>query len=300
MTEQTMPRVGQPQDLAPDLACILAPNASPMTYWGTNSYILGRAELMVIDPGPDDPAHLDALLDTIKGRPVSHILVTHSHVDHSPLAARLAALVHAPVLAYGNARAGRSDRMQALALSDDLGGREGVDHGFTPDICLKDGAQITNSELTLTALHTPGHFGNHLSYAWKNAVFTGDQVMGWASTLISPPDGDVSDFMASCDRLERLNAEIFYAGHGPVITAPQERLDWLRDNRRAREAQILSALSHHAGSATDLAQRIYTDIDPRLLPAATRNVLAHLIDLHHKRQVSQSGPLTADTIFERT
>ena len=173
-----------------------------MTYWGTNTYVVGEGRVAVIDPGPADPAHLQAILDGLsKGEEVSHILVTHAHLDHSPLARPLSEATGAPVLAYGDALAGRSDVMAALVADGLTSGGEGVDAGFTPDETLTDGDMIQGDGWQLEALWTPGHFANHLCFALGDAVFTADHVMGWASSLVSPPDGDLTAFMASCRTL---------------------------------------------------------------------------------------------------
>lgn len=294
------PVIGQPHTLAPLLSVVVAPNASPMTHTGTNTYLLGDTALAVIDPGPDDPAHLDALMRAIAGRTVSHILLTHSHLDHSPLARPLAGLTGAPVLAFGHSHAGRSPIMQALADQGLTGGGEGIDHDFAPDTTLADGAVVSGKDWELTALHTPGHIGNHLCFHWQNAVFTGDHVMGWASSLVSPPDGDLTDFMRSCARLRARHWSRFHPGHGAPVTDPAARLDWLIAHRRAREAAILSALADGPSDAETLAARIYTDTPPALLPAASRNVLAHIIDLTGKNRAAPEGALSATTRFRLT
>lgn len=283
-----------PVTLEPGLRRLRAPNPSPMTRDGTNTYLLGGAGLAVIDPGPDDPAHLEAILRAVGRVPVSHVLVTHAHLDHSPLAPALSAATGAPVLAFGDARAGRSAAMAALG---ELGGGEGVDAGFAPDRCLADGETVTGADWSVAALWTPGHFGNHLSFAWGDAVFTGDLVMGWASSLISPPDGDLTDFMASCERLACRPARVFHPGHGDPVTDPKGRLDWLVAHRRYREHQILAALRDGPAGADDLARGIYADTPPALLPAASRNVLAHLVDLTVRRIVAPEGALTARARF---
>ncbi|MBT8411798.1 MAG: MBL fold metallo-hydrolase, partial [Octadecabacter sp.] len=198
MMHDERPIAGEAVTVEDGLTRVLAPNASPMTYWGTNSYILGHDRVAVIDPGPDDPKHLASLIRAIAGRPVSHILVTHSHLDHSPLARALSQATDAPVLAFGDSNAGRSVAMQELAASGLMGGGEGVDPTFAPDILVADGDTITGDGWALTALHTPGHFGNHLSFLWGDVAFTGDHLMDWATSLVSPPDGDLTDFMASC------------------------------------------------------------------------------------------------------
>lgn len=292
------PRPGHPETLAPGLRRVLAPNPSPMTHRGTNTYLIGARGLAVIDPGPADAAHLDALLAAVApGQRVTHILVTHAHLDHSPLARPLAEATGAPVLGFGPAEAGRSAVMRKLAEAGEVGGGEGVDAGFAPDTWLPDGAAVQGDGWQLTALHTPGHMANHLCFASDDALFTGDLVMGWASSLVSPPDGDLGAFMASLGRLRRTAWRVFHPGHGAPVAAPLTRLDALLAHRRARETAILAALSDGAATASELARRIYTDTPPELLPAATRNVLAHLIDLAERSRIEPLGRLTFDTGF---
>lgn len=292
------PMPGQADTLAPGLRRIVAPNPSPMTFRGTNTYLLGTTDLAVIDPGPQDAQHLQAILGACApGQRITHILVTHAHLDHSPLARPLSQATGAPVLAFGNALAGRSPVMAELAEAGLMGGGEGVDTAFVPDRCLSDGDRVEGPDWRLTALQTPGHFGNHLSLVWGDALFCGDLVMGWASSLVSPPDGDLTDFMASCRRLAAQRWSVFYPGHGAPIDDPAARLNWLITHREAREAAILQALTHGPATAADLAQRIYHDTPMALLPAATRNVLAHLIDLQGKSMVDPLGPLSANVAF---
>ncbi len=290
------PVAGVMEQVAQGVRRCLAPNPLPMTYWGTNSYVLGQGQVCVVDPGPDDPSHIEALLDGLEpGETVVQILVTHAHIDHSPGARLLSARTGAPVLAYGNALAGRSARMAGLSL----GGGEGVDTGFAPDICLANGEVIQTSAGEVTALWTPGHFGNHLCFALPDGVvLTGDLVMGWASSLVSPPDGDLTDFMASLDLLlGRSEDQLYLPGHGECVTSPLARVAELRAHRRMRHDQILGALSQAPGTAEQLAARIYTDIDPALLPAAARNVLAHLIDMNAQNLATPAGQLSAEAVF---
>ena len=291
------PVAGVPLMLAPDLVLVLAPNPSPMTYLGTNSYILGTDDVAIIDPGPDDPAHMSALRAAINGRRVTHILVTHSHLDHSPLAGPLSRETGAPVHAFGDSRAGRSTIMKQLAQDGLTGGGEGIDTGFTPDITLQDGEMIDVAGKPLTALHTPGHIGNHLCFLWGDAVFSGDHVMGWATSLVSPPDGDLTDFMQSCARLQHVAASAYYPGHGAPVADPKARLAWLIAHRREREAQIIAALSAGPANVADLTQKIYTDVATLLLPAAQRNVFAHLIDLAGQGKVIADPVLGVDAAF---
>ncbi|WP_417750337.1 MBL fold metallo-hydrolase [Roseicyclus amphidinii] len=280
---------------------LTAPNPSAMTWRGTNTYLLGTDEVAVIDPGPDDPAHLDAILATLApGERIGAILVTHSHRDHSPLARPLAEATGAPVLAAGPSDWGRSALMHRLAGTGGIGGGEGVDEGFAPDRRIAEGCTLTGGWGRIDVLETPGHMANHLCFAWQGAVFTGDLVMGWSTSLVSPPDGDMGAFMASCRKLARRSDRVFHPGHGDPVRDPAARLAELIAHRAGREAQILAAL-HSAGPATaeQLARRIYEGLAAPLLPAATRNVLAHLIDLVERNEVSTGGGLTAEATFFR-
>ena len=291
------PPAGTPVQLTPDLRLILAPNPSPMTYWGTNTYLLGHDEIAVIDPGPDDDAHLAAILRA-GGDNITHIIVTHAHLDHSPLAKRLGLATGAPVYGFGPATAGRSAVMKQLVAHGMRVTGEGIDHGFHPDITLADGDVITTPNWALTALHTPGHIGNHLCLTWGDAMFTGDHVMGWASSLVSPPDGDLTDFMASCDRLRRVPSAIYYPAHGAPVTDPAARLDWLIAHRKTREAQIITALGAGAQSIASLTATLYAGVAPALIPAASRNVFAHLIDLHQRGILTASPTLSETANFQ--
>lgn len=297
---------GRAEEVAPGIRRVLAPNPSPMTLHGTNSYILGRGAVAVIDPGPALPGHLEALLASLEpGERVSHILVTHAHVDHSPLARSLSDRTEAPVYGFGPAHAGRSEVMSDLAASGHAGGGEGIDPDFAPDVRLEDGAVIEGDDWQVQAIWTPGHLSNHMCFDAGTGLFCGDHVMGWASSLVSPPDGDLSAFMASCARLltrtEGRQETPFLSGHGDPIIAPAARLDWLMAHRRGREAEILAALET-LGPATpeDLARAIYTDVAPALLPAAARNVFAHLIDLTSRGQTAPEGPIAASARFALT
>ena len=292
------PIPGQAVELQPGLRCIVAPNPSPMTYRGTNTYLLGTRDLAVIDPGPLSEPHLDAIFNAVQpGQRISHIVVTHTHLDHSPLAAPLAARTGASVLAFGGPQAGRSAIMSMLAQQGLVGGGEGIDTEFRPDIELADGEVIAGDDWQLEVIHTPGHLGNHIALGWGDVCFTADHVMGWASSLVSPPDGDLTDFMQACHRLRARDWSVFHSGHGAPILDPAGRLDWLINHRLAREAQILAALEERPGTAQDLAARIYTDTPAALLPAAERNVFAHLVDLSGKSLVGFHEKLTANARF---
>lgn len=297
--EEFNPKAGQPLFLKPDLALVLAPNPSPMTQFGTNTYLLGKDAVVVIDPGPADNAHFQALRNAIGTRPVTHILLTHSHLDHSPLARPLADATGAQIYAFGPSRSGRSAIMEQLAAEGLAGGGEGIDHTFEPDHQLTDGQVISGAFGQITAIHTPGHIGNHLCFSWGNAMFTGDHVMGWASSLVSPPDGDLTDFMASCRKLRTIPAKVYYPGHGAPVLDPATRLEWLIAHRETREAQILSALGTQSMTPRDITKAVYLDVPDALILAAERNVFAHLIDLHARELVTAQPQLSASALFAR-
>ncbi|OSP53828.1 MBL fold metallo-hydrolase [Pseudoruegeria sp. SK021] len=294
------PAPGVPVPLAPGLQRILAPNPSQMTFRGTNTYLVGRTDVAVIDPGPNLAQHCNAILSAIgPGQRISHILVTHPHLDHSALAPALSRLTGAPVLAFGPPSAGRSARMHRLVAEGLSSGGEGVDTDFAPDICLPDGAVVTGSDWQITALWTPGHMSSHMAFVWQDALLSGDLVMGWSSSIVSPPDGDLGDSLASCRRLARHPAKIHYPGHGAPITDPKGRIDWLLSHRAHREAQILTALAQSPASIPELVDRIYADLAPGLRTAASRNVLAHLVDLCDRSRVTARPRLSETADFQR-
>lgn len=287
------------EPLAPGLRVVTAPNAGPMTFTGTRSYILGEGEVAVIDPGPDDPRHLDALATAVRGERVTAVLVTHAHRDHSAGAAAFAAQAGAPVLAHGDAAGARSPEMAALAATGGIGGGEGLDAGFRPDERIAEGRVIAGPGWTLTAIATPGHTADHLSYAWAegDALFSGDHLMGWATTLISPPDGDLGAFRASVARvLERGDARLF-PGHGAPVSDPADLARYVLAHREAREAEIVAALARDPAPVQGLVSEIYVDVDPRLHPAAARNVLAHLVDLTERGIVEPDGPVASSAVW---
>lgn len=284
---------------APPIRRLLAPNPSPLTGKGTNTWLVGGSELAVIDPGPDDDRHLAEILRSVgPGQRISHIVVTHAHLDHTALVPRLSLATGVPVHAFGTATDGRSALMSRLAASLPSHG-EGLDHAFVPINRLADGQRLEGPDWTLTALHTPGHLGGHLCLALGDILFSGDHVMGWSTTIVSPPDGDMADYMASLDRLSAMPWSRFLPGHGDDITDPATRLADLREHRRLRETQILQALDTAAARIPDLTRRIYRDTPAHLLPAAERNVLAHLIDLTSRNLVAADPDLHPDAEFAR-
>ncbi len=293
----TSPDVGIALDLEPALRMILAPNPGALTYWGTNTYIIGDGPFVVLDPGPSSHEHLDAILASTNGD-ISHILVSHTHSDHSPLARELSERTKAKTFAFGTSRDGMSSVMIALEASGHGQSSEGLDHDFVPDVRLSDGDYIDTPAGRFTAIHTPGHLGNHLCFKWQDVIFSADHVMDWSTSLVSPPFGDLTDFMASCEKLLDHPARRYFPGHGAAIENPHTRLLELIDHRKMRETQILGALESGPSTILNLTTRLYADVPPHLHPAAARNVFAHLIDLTQRNRCTASNPLSFQSIFQ--
>lgn len=289
---------GVVQDLAPGLRGIIAPNPGPMTHWGTNTFLLGERQLIVIDPGPASPKHLDAVLGAIGQAEVTHILITHPHLDHSPLAPILATQTEAPVYGFGPPEAGRSPLMATLAEAGLAGGGEGVDTGFRPDKTFADGDLIPGEDGSLRVLHTPGHFAGHVSFQWGDTLLSGDHVMDWSSSLVSPPDGDLTAFMATSQRLRDTVAGTYFPSHGGPLLDPADRLNWLIAHRQAREDALLNVLSLKPKSIAELTHKVYTDTPKPLLPAAERNVFANLIDLVQRNEVVATPTLGRAAMYQ--
>ncbi len=287
----------QAEAVANGIRRLVAPNPSPLTHQGTNTYVLGHGRVAIVDPGPADDRHLAVLLEATRGEIVEAILVTHPHLDHSGLAPALSRASGAPVYAAGRAEDGRSAAMQGLAATGLVGGGEGLDHDFTPDFRLTGGDRLAGGGWEVEAIATPGHLGTHLAFAVGQTVLSGDHVMGWSTSIVSPPDGDMGDYMASLDRLDRLAASMLLPGHGPVVEDPAARIAELRAHRLDREASILRRIAESPATAAELAADLYTDTPPALLPAAERNVLAHLLDLAERKLVSCHGPVARTARF---
>jgi glyoxylase-like metal-dependent hydrolase (beta-lactamase superfamily II) len=280
----------------PMLRRVLAPNPGPLTGEGTNTWILGQGTgVAVIDPGPDDARHLAALLGALApGEGVGAIVVTHAHRDHSAGAAALAAATGAPVHAFGGAMSGRNGAQEARGVAAGAGD-EGRDEGFAPDLRLADGDQIAGPGWRLIARHTPGHMGGHLCLDAGEVLFSGDHVMGWSTTVVAPPDGCMGDYMASLRELAGGGWRRMLPGHGLAVEDWRGRVAGLIAHREGREAAILAALAAGgAMGATALAGRVYAGLAPALLPAAARNVLAHLLDLEARGAVAAQAPGPAD------
>ncbi|WP_017667154.1 MBL fold metallo-hydrolase [Sandarakinorhabdus sp. AAP62] len=260
---------------------LLAKNPSPFTFTGTGTFVVGQGTVAVIDPGPDDPAHIRALIDALAGETVSHIVITHTHMDHSPAAPALKAATGASIVGCA-----------PLVLSDD-GPRAdaGFDATYAPDRVLADGESVAGPGWTLTAVATPGHTSNHLCFALaeEKALFTGDHVMGWSTTVVAPPDGDMADYMASLEKLMARDDVIYHPTHGEAVTDPQRFVKHLLGHRRQRETQVLRAIGEGLTSIPQMVAAMYAMVDKRLHPAAGRSVLAHLIDLERRGKVIRAG-----------
>ena len=275
---------GIPIQLEPLVMRVLAPNPSPYTGTGTQTHIVGTSDLAVIDPGPDAPEHIAALLGAIGGRPVTAILVTHHHRDHSPATRPLAAATGAPIVGAAS-----------LAATDDGPRADAAfDADYAPDRVLAEGDRVTGSGWTLEAIATPGHTSNHLAFALPEgqegmgALFSGDHVMGWSTTVVSPPDGDMAAYMASLEKLMQRGERVYYPGHGEAVEKPQRLVRGLLGHRKQREGQIVRLLRAGPMAIPDMVERMYAGLDARLIPAAERSVLAHLYDLR-ARDLVRSG-----------
>ncbi len=261
---------------------LIAGNASPFTFTGTCSYIVGEGEVAIIDPGPADEAHVAALLAAIAGERVSHIVVTHSHRDHAPGARILKERTGAPI-AGARAHAPRGGAAPGLDASHDL--------AYAPDFALADGERIDGRGFTLESVATPGHAANHLCFALleENALFSGDHVMAWSTSIVAPPDGAMADYMASLDKLRRRDEAIYWPGHGGPVREPQRYVRALAHHRRQREASILARLEAGDTEIPDIVARVYAGLSPALTRAASLSTLAHLEDLAARGLVVSDG-----------
>lgn len=285
--------------LSDDIRRIIAPNPSPMTHAGTNSYLIGNGkDLVLIDPGPESAPHVTRILQALRPHErIATIVVTHAHLDHSGATRSLSAQTGAPVLAYGPATRGRSPIMQALAQGGFTSGGEGIDPDFAPDIQVEDGTMIPCDGGALQVIHCPGHLSNHICLARNGMLFSGDHAMNWSSSIVSPPDGDMGAYIASLRKLRQRAWLALLPGHGPIATDADACLERLLQHRLQREAQITETLRDGPASAAQITARIYRDTPAYLHAAAERNVLAHLIDLTERLEISCEEPIKSGTIF---
>ena len=283
---------GACDQVSPLIRRVIANNPGPFTFTGTGTYIVGKGEVAVIDPGPDDAAHLEALLAAIPGERVAAIVITHHHSDHSPLAGPLKAATGAPIYGCPVTRHVEEEadapRMEA-----------GHDLAFQPDINLCAGGEISGPGWTLQAIPTPGHTSNHLCYALpeENACFTGDHIMGWSTTVITPPDGDMTDYLQSLAVIRDRGFDTLWPTHGPPVRAVAAFIDAYAAHRQERMDQILLALARGPATIRALVPDLYRDVDPRLHPAAARSMLAAIIHLERGGDVEADGPPGPDTHY---
>jgi glyoxylase-like metal-dependent hydrolase (beta-lactamase superfamily II) len=285
---------GTVQEVRPGVRRVLCDNPSPFTFTGTVSYIVGTGKVAIIDPGPDSEAHAKALLDAVRGETVTHILVTHTHRDHSPNTARIKQATGATVYAEGPHRASRP-RFE----SEKHNPESGADRDFRPDIAVKHGDLIEGAGFELEAVATPGHTANHMAFAWpeRSINFVGDHVMGWSTSIVAPPDGSMIDYMASLNRLLAREEQLYFSGHGPEIPEGPSYVRFLIRHRQAREASILHRLSKGAADIPTMVRAIYIGIDPRLTTAAGYSVLAHLEELVARGVVATDGDPVIDGTY---
>ena len=283
---------GIADEILPGVRRVIADNPGPFTYTGTGTYLIGSNEVAVIDPGPDDDTHLDALEAAVGGARVSHILITHTHSDHCGGARKFAERAGAPIYGFG-AHPVRDKKLDAPALD------EGADYAFKPDEIIDGGAIIETEEWRIEALHTPGHLSNHLCFALpaQKALFTGDHMMGWATTVVAPPDGDMSAYLDSLDLLLAREDDIYLPTHGAPIEKPQRFVRAVKAHRLMRDAQILDQLAKGRRRIRDMVEAMYADVDPRLHKAAALNVYAHLIRLVETGRAQSDGPLELSAEF---
>lgn len=300
------PRYGELVEVSPLLRRIVANNPSKYTFHGTGTYVIGHGDVAVVDPGPRDPAHVEALLRALGDETVRTILITHTHGDHSPAAAALHDATEAPVLGFGPHP---EDAISEEDDADDSSGQQ-QDHlpdiDFDPETRLAHGDTVAGPGWTVQAMHTPGHISNHLCFALaeENAVLTGDHVMGWSTTIIPPPDGDVSDYLRSLKLLLGRSDEVLYPTHGGPVTDPQRYVSALLDHRLTREAQILAQLAAGAASAAQMVEVLYADVRKELHRPAARSVVAHLAKLKAEDRAApvadDASTTSSDTVWALT
>lgn len=278
---------GAVETVFPGLRRLVANNPGPFTLKGTVTYIVGKDKVAIIDPGPDDEQHLDAVLDAIRGETVTHIFVTHTHRDHSPGVGKIKAATGATVLAEGPHRAARPLHIGEINPLDSSG-----DYEFRPDVTIRDGDVVAGAGWTIEAIATPGHTDNHMAFAYREreVVFSGDHVMAWSTSIVAPPDGAMSDYMSSLEKLGRRPEPTYFPGHGGAVRDAPQFVKHYIAHRHGREASILHRLAKSTADIPTLVRAIYIGLDPRLINAAGLSVLAHLEDLVARGLVATEGP----------
>jgi glyoxylase-like metal-dependent hydrolase (beta-lactamase superfamily II) len=286
---------GRAVEAAPGILRVTANNPGAFTFHGTNSYVAGADTVSVIDPGPNDAAHLQTLLSAIDGRRVTHILVTHTHVDHSPLAPVLQELTGAEILAEGPHRPARELHLGEINPLD-----ASADMAFRPDRALAHGERFVAGGMEFEAIFTPGHTANHMAFAMPKSgiVFSGDHVMAWATSIVAPPDGAMADYMASLETMLVRNDAQYLPGHGGPVTKPAEFVRALRAHRKMREAAILARVRAGDRTIRQIVKVIYKDTDPRLHGAAALSVFAHMEELLANGKVATHGPAALEGAYE--
>lgn len=289
-----LPHYGKAVQLNPDVVRITARNPSVFTFRGTNTYLIGQKQVVIIDPGPDNKAHFASLLKAIGSRPVSHILLTHSHADHAALALRLAEHFQAPIAAAktrDKKRRGTKKRIPPAA--------DNLHISLKPDIELKDGSVIDTGEAGITAIATPGHTGDHMAFALADTglLFSGDHVMAWSTTAISLPDGSMKDYMASLDKLLARKDKVYLPGHGGPVWQPKKFVRALKTHRNMRERTILARIKQGDTTIDKIVEAIYRNINPQLYSSAALSVLAHLEYLAERGLVKTDGPPRPDSVY---
>jgi len=287
------PQYGQVVEVSPLVQRVVCNNGGPFTFTGTGTYIVGKKTVAVIDPGPDDDAHLAALLSALDGRTVSHIIITHTHMDHSPLAARLQQATGAKTYGYGPHGAGRVPNSGNAQL--DAGG----DLDFVPDVVISDGDVLSAGDWSLESVFTPGHTSNHMAFALKeeNALFSGDHVMGWSTSVIAPPDGYMADYFASLKKLLERSEEIYWPTHGGPRRDPLPFVRAFLTHRKMREAAIETRIKKGDRMISEIVKNIYSDVNPALHPAAAMSTMAHIEHLIERGRVKSDGGLSLASNF---
>ncbi|NKL17466.1 MBL fold metallo-hydrolase [Rhizobium leguminosarum bv. viciae] len=280
------PAYGQAVPVVSGVERVTVNNPGPFTFFGTNSYIVGSSSVAVIDPGPEDEAHFQALMAALGGRTVTHIFVSHTHRDHSPLSKRLQAATGAVTVGQGPhrpARPLREGEVNPFAESSDL--------SFVPDITLSDGQTLSGDGWSLSAVLTPGHTANHAAFALegRDILFSGDHVMAWSTSIVAPPDGSMADYMTSLERLIARDDRLLLPGHGGPVTQPATFLRALKAHRLRREQAVLARVQAGDQRIAEMVKVIYRDTDPKLHGAAALSVLAHIEDLMERGEIAADG-----------